>query len=223
MSDHDPGPALAELAALDPPVLLPQLDARISAIAEALEVTAARARTLVSSAIVAQMLPPAAAVKGGMGIKLRLGETGTRATRDIDVVAQEREVFEAEVARRLEVGWGEVPPTPLALNKDAEAPPRVAFTGTIRAQKQATPPGVPPNYVMQPYKVSLKFTGAATNWPATPLEVVHDEIDGSEIAEPDHVIAAQVSDIAAALGCGALAPGAAALTRTAGLRRRSMR
>ncbi len=57
-----------------------------------LEVTAARARVLVSS-VVAQMLPAGTLVKGGIGVKLRLGEVGTRATRDLDVLARDREAF----------------------------------------------------------------------------------------------------------------------------------
>lgn len=45
--------------------------------------------------VVSQMLPEAVAIKGGMGIKLRFGESGTRATADFDVSAVQRgEAFE---------------------------------------------------------------------------------------------------------------------------------
>lgn len=61
--------------------------------------------------IVSQMLPEAVAVKGGMGIKLRMGETGTRATSDLDVSSGQRGVdFEESFREQLAQGWGEVPP-----------------------------------------------------------------------------------------------------------------
>ncbi len=74
--------ALAALAALralglsGPPVTRQDLDVRVAAIAEALDTEIRRARMLVSSVVVAQMLPEGVAVKGGMGIKLRLGRRG---------------------------------------------------------------------------------------------------------------------------------------------------
>ncbi len=153
----------------------------MTAIADALDVTSARARVLVSSIIVAQMLPANTVVKGGIGVKLRLGEVGTRATRDVDVVACDREQFLAELAERLETGWGTVPPSRGALKKDAQAPPRLAFSGKVRPGKQARPDSVPPAYLMEPYNVTLHFMGSP--WAAVPLEAAHDEIGGIEHAE----------------------------------------
>lgn len=199
--------AVAALMALSfdgPPETAQQLQQRVAAIAHALGVTEARTRVLVSSVIVAQMLPADTVVKGGIGVKLRLGEVGTRATKDIDVIAADRERFLDDLTVRLQSGWGTVPPLPGVAKKDPHSPPRVAFTGAARSMKPANPPGVPPTYVMTPYKVSLHFLGKP--WKAVPLEVAHDEIDGTEFAETSPAVADQIAAIAAVLGFGALRP-----------------
>lgn len=202
----DQGPVLDALNDLgqSTPTSRIEFDQRILAIAQILGVSVKRAKVLVSSTIVAQMLPEGCVVKGGIGVKLRLGETGTRATRDVDVVAADRVGFEADLAGRLVEGWGEVPPSKGALKRDAQAPPRRAFTGAIRAHKAATPDGVPPQYVMKPFTVTLSFMGSA--WAAVPVEVVDDEINGLELAESPAAVADQLAAVGAALGCGAFAP-----------------
>lgn len=50
----------------------------------------ARARLVLSTIVVFQMLPETVVVKGGMGVKLRHGERGARATADLDVSASDR-------------------------------------------------------------------------------------------------------------------------------------
>ena len=164
----------------------------------------ARARVLISSLIVAQMLPPDTVVKGGVGVKLRLGEIGTRATRDIDVVTRDREHFLDDLNSNLHSGWGSVPPSKGALKRDSAAPPRVAFTGQARRDKQAMPPGVPPAYLMEPFKVTLSFLG--TSWASVPVEVAHDEINGVEHADPRPHLADQIIAVAAVLQFGGLRP-----------------
>lgn len=181
-----------------------ELDQRVAAIAKALGVPVKRAQVLISSTVVAQLLPDGCVVKGGVGVKLRFGETGTRATRDVDVVAADRASFHSALAARLEEGWGYVPPSKGALKRDAKAPPRRAFTGVVRAGKKASPAGVPVQYVMEPFTVTLSFMGSA--WAAVPVEVADDEIHGLELAESPAAIADQLAAVGAALGCGAFAP-----------------
>lgn len=198
---------MAALEALDvngPPLNIVQLEERIAAIADALDVPTDRARVYVCSVIVAQMLPAGTVVKGGIGVKLRLGEVGTRATKDVDVVAQERDTFLADLAERLDVGWGRVPSSKGALKRDPDAPPRLAFSGKARADRQPQPGGVPQAYLMEPYKVTLHFMGSP--WRKVPLEVAHDEIGGLEYADYDSDVPDQLAAIGRALGCGALEP-----------------
>lgn len=200
----DVAAALEALAGEGPPTTIQQLEQRVAAIAAALGVTNSRARILVSCVIVAQMLPPGSLVKGGIGVKFRLGELGTRATSDIDVVTRDHSTFLASITQGLAAGWGSLPPSRGAVKKNAAAPPRVPFTGTVRPVKQRKPPGVPPEYLMRPYKVTLQFL--TTSWAAVPLEVAHDEIDGSEYAGAAPAVAEQIAAIGAALGFGTLAP-----------------
>jgi hypothetical protein len=193
-----------ELANHGAPTNLQQLDGRLAVMAKLLGVSAARIRVLVSSLVVAQMLPEGCVVKGGIGLKLRLGEIGTRATRDVDVVARDRDRFVEGLSQRLTRGWGDVPPSKGQRRRDPAAPPRVAFTGVVRAERQASPAGVPSAYVMDPYRVTLNFIGSS--WAAVPLEVAHDEIDGTAHAATAGEVSAEIGLLGAALGFGVLGP-----------------
>jgi Nucleotidyl transferase AbiEii toxin, Type IV TA system len=159
---------------------------------------------LVRSVIVAQMLPEGAVVKGGIGVKLRLGEVGTRATRDVDVVAGDRANFLEGFNVRLKVGWGTVPASKGALRKDPEAPPRLAFSGRARSGRQAQPQGVPTEYLMEPYVVTLHFMDKP--WASVPVEVGHDEIGGLEFADNATEVAEQLAAVGEVLGFGDLVP-----------------
>jgi len=180
-----------------------QLDDRVAAIARALDIPVDRARMLISSVIVAQMLPDGAVVKGGIGVKLRLGEVGTRATKDMDLAVRDRANFLGEFNQRLGVGWGTVPPSKGALKKNPDAPPRLAFSGRARQGDQAQPDGVPTEYLMDPYFVTLHFMG--TSWARVTVEVGHDEIGGIKQADHPTEIADQIVAIGKVLGFGELA------------------
>jgi hypothetical protein len=198
---------MAALAALEypgPPVTQVALNERVAAIAGALDIPVRRARVLISSVLVAQMLPDGVVVKGGIGVKLRLGEVGTRATTDVDVVAPDRANFLNELNQRLETGWGAVPASKGALKKDPDAPPRLAFSGRARSDRQPQPDGVPAQYLMEPYAVTLDFMG--TSWARVPVEVGHDEIGGLELTDNLTKLAEQVVAVGAVLGFGELAP-----------------
>jgi len=176
----------------------------VAAIAGTLDIPASRARVLVSSVIVAQMLPANTLVKGGIGVKLRLGEVGTRATRDVDVVTRDPDQFLADLTEQLQAGWGTVPPSKGALKRNPEAPPRLAFDGKVRRDKPATPDGVPPAYVMKPHNVTLQFMGKA--WASVPLEVAHDEIGGTEYADDIPAVAEEIAAVGTVLGFGEFVP-----------------
>lgn len=159
-----------------PPLNVTQLNDRLAQVATGLGIPVARARVMLCTLIVSQMLPDAVAVKGGMGVKLRLGERGTRATSDLDVSTRVRgEVFEQAFRARLAEGWGTVPPSKGELRRNPDAPERVAFTAAVRAVKLHDPGLARPEYVMHPYRVSIAFLGAA--WGALDVEVSDPEID----------------------------------------------
>lgn len=158
------------------PLNVTQLNERLAQVATRLGIPVARARVMLCTLIVTQMLPDAVAVKGGMGVKLRLGELGTRATSDLDVSTWARgEAFESEFAARLAAGWGRVPPSRGALKRDANAPERIAFTATVRPARLHDPGLARPEYVMHPYRVSIAFLDVA--WGGLDVEVSDPEIE----------------------------------------------
>nr|WP_255669067.1 nucleotidyl transferase AbiEii/AbiGii toxin family protein [Aeromicrobium duanguangcaii] len=150
------------------------------------------------------MLPGESVVKGGVGIKLRLGEIGTRATTDFDVATREEEAFLDDLEKRLEIGWGTVPPSKGQLKKNAEATPRLAFTGALRRDKKSKPAGVPAEYVMKPCNVTLRFM--TSPWSAVKLEVGYDELRGIDLADHETGLDEQLTAIGAILGFGDLKP-----------------
>ncbi|QTX06202.1 nucleotidyl transferase AbiEii/AbiGii toxin family protein [Agromyces archimandritae] len=92
----------------------------------------ARARVMLCTLIVSQMLPDAVAVKGGMGVKLRFGERGTRATSDLDVSTRVRgEEFEQAFRARLAEGWGTVPASKGAQRRNPDAHARKGLDGEL--------------------------------------------------------------------------------------------
>lgn len=71
------------MSTVAPPLNMAQLNTRLEEASRDLGVPTARVRRMLCTLIVSQMLPDAVAIKGGMGVKLRLGERGTRATADL--------------------------------------------------------------------------------------------------------------------------------------------
>ncbi len=164
------------VSGVTPPLNVTQLNARLAQIAAELGIPVARARVMLCTLVVSQMLPDAVAVKGGMGVKLRFGERGTRATSDLDVSTRVRgEEFEQAFRACLAEGWGTVPASKGELRRNPDAPERVAFTATVRAVKLHDPGLARPEYVMHPYRVSIAFLGAS--WGALDVEVSDPEIN----------------------------------------------
>lgn len=159
-----------------PPLNTAQLNARLEEASRALGVPNARARRMLCTLVVSQMLPDAVAIKGGMGIKLRLGERGTRATADLDVSTKQRgAVFEETFRARLAQGWGTIPATKGALNKDPDAPNRVAFTAALKPRPLHDPGLARPQYLVHPYRVTLSFLGR--EWSGLDVEASDPEIE----------------------------------------------
>ncbi len=186
-----------------PPLNVTQLNARLAQVAFELGIPVARARVMLCTLIVSQMLPDAVAVKGGMGVKLRFGERGTRATSDLDVSTRVRgEEFEQAFRARLAEGWGTVPASKGELRRNPDAPERVAFTATVRAVKLHDPGLARPEYVMHPYRVSIAFLGNA--WGALDVEVSDPEIDPHSLKRKE--IDGELVRFGAYFGFGGLHP-----------------
>lgn len=185
-----------------PPLNITQLDDRLVRIAGELSIPVARARVMLCTLIVSQMLPDAVAVKGGMGVKLRLGERGTRATSDLDLSTSARgEAFKEAFRKRLAAGWGIVPPSKGEQRRDPAALDRVAFTATLRAAKVHDPGLARPQYAMHPYRVSIAFLGSP--WGGVDVEVSDPEIDGHA---GTHDVDGELVRFGASFGFGAVQP-----------------
>ena len=163
------------MSMVTPPLNIAQLNARLSEVATEQGIPVDRVRLMLCTLVVSQMMPEAVAIKGGMGIKLRLGEHGTRATSDLDVASRSREEFEEQFRARLQRGWGRVPASKGALRVNPDAEDRVAFTGALRRGRLHDPGLVAPQYLVHPYRVSLSFLGR--EWAGLDVEVSDPEIE----------------------------------------------
>ncbi|WP_233722177.1 nucleotidyl transferase AbiEii/AbiGii toxin family protein [Nesterenkonia massiliensis] len=161
---------------MSPPLNVTQLNERLAQVAAELRIPVSRARVMLCTLIVSQMLPDAVAIKGGMGLKLRFGELGTRATSDLDVFTRARgKEFEPTFRTSLAAGWGSVPPSKGEQRRNPDALERVAFTATLRAEKLHNPGLSRPQYLMHPYRVSIAFLGRP--WGSLDVEVADPEIE----------------------------------------------
>ncbi len=159
------------------------LDQRLQNVAGKDQTLAYRLRVTVANVVVGQMLPPGA-VKGGTAMKIRLGESGSRFTPDLDTARRESlaqfiEAFEDSLA----TGWH-------------------GFTGRLIARPAAKPAGVPPPYVMQPYEVKLAFHGKS--WHTVKLELGHNETGDAD--DPVYLLADDITRLFADVGLAEPAP-----------------
>lgn len=191
------------MSLVSPPLNIAQLNTRLEEASRDLGVPTARVRRMLCTLIVSQMLPRSVAVKGGMGVKLRFGERGTRATADLDVSTRQRgAVFEDAFRPHLTEGWGTVPATKGALRKDPDAPDRVAFTGVLKPRRWHDPGLARPQYVMHPYRVTLSFLGK--EWAGLDVEVSDPEI--APHAHTRHSVDGELIELSARFGFGELRP-----------------
>lgn len=153
------------------------LDEAIKRLAASREDDPLRLRGVLANTIVAQMLPDGV-VKGGSAIKLRLGDSGTRFTTDLDVArAESLQNFTKDLQKKLEDGWE-------------------GFTGRPVIGTPAQPKNVPAQYVMQPFEVKLSYLGKP--WYTVKLEVGHNEIGDADSA--DFCLSDDVAELFESLG-----------------------
>ena len=129
-------------------------------------------RNSLANVIVAQMLPEGV-VKGGSSLKFRYGCAATRATMDLDTAWKAGlDTFLKGLREKLAIGWG-------------------GFAGVLVVGRQASPKGIPFDYVMQPCDVKLSYLGKP--WYTVQLEVGHNEIGDADECEtvkaPSEVLA----------------------------------
>ena len=112
-----------------------------------------------SNAIVAQMIG-AGVVKGGSSLKLRYGDKATRVTKDLDTAwSMDLDSFLKDIRAKLKLGWN-------------------GFAGEVVVLKQASPKGIPFEYVMQPCAVHLSYLGMP--WRVVDMEIGHNEIGDAD-------------------------------------------
>lgn len=125
-------------------------------------------RTTMANAIVAQMLGDGVAVKGGSLLRFRYGSKNSRYTMDFDATRKiDLDTFIKGFRERLAAGWQ-------------------GFTGEADILPQASPRGVPFEYVMQPIKVKLKYKN--NSWCSVSLEISLGEAgcaDYSDVLQPN--------------------------------------
>lgn len=163
---------------IDPPKNVRYLEGRIADRAKAENSTVAKLKSLVANLVVCQMLPPSA-VKGGTGLKLRLGENLTRQTPDLDTAFRgNMQKFEDQLRENLAAGWGD-------------------FTGAVVPGNSRAPENVPVTYVMKPFAVKLQYRHKS--FTTVELEVGFDELEATgDLTET--ALATELIDIFAALG-----------------------
>lgn len=159
------------------------LDQRLQNLAGKDQTLAYRLRVTVANVVVGQMLPPGA-VKGGTAMKIRLGESGSRFTPDLDTARRESltqfvEAFEDSLA----TGWH-------------------GFTGRLIQRAAPKPVGVPAPYVMRPYEVKLAFHGRS--WHTVKVELGHNEIGDAD--EPVYLLAGDIAELFTEVGLPRPAP-----------------
>ncbi|WP_432510854.1 nucleotidyl transferase AbiEii/AbiGii toxin family protein [Kineococcus sp. SYSU DK001] len=166
------------------PGSLSVLQRRITTAARTRAQTTSRLQVTVAQVVVAQLLP-GGAVKGGAGLKLRLGDAFTRDSRDLDTAVREDvDTFVADLTDRLRTGWG-------------------GFTGEVSAGVPPAPAGVPAGYVMRPFTIKLRYHGKP--FLSLPLEIGYDELDALGGSLEDH-LAEDVTTLFSELGLPAPQP-----------------
>ena len=145
----------------EPPVSLTSLNARINNLIAAQQRPLRRVPRAVANTVVGQMIP-SGVVKGGTGIKLRVGEGLSRFTPDFDLarpaasdVGQYIEVLQEGLAD----GWG-------------------GFTATVQEVQGVRPEGIPEPYVMVRYRVMLAYR--SRHWLSVTFELGHDEVGSTD-------------------------------------------
>ena len=146
------------------PPSLTSLTKRMSNLATTTGRPVRRIQRAVANTVVGQLLPPGV-VKGGTALKLRIGESGSRFTPDLDAARTASMTLADYIAQlddNLEHGWG-------------------GFTGRVIAVAAPEPEGVPSDYVMQPFDIKLQYRNKP--WLTVRFELGHDEIGSTAVQD----------------------------------------
>jgi hypothetical protein len=163
----------------DPPTNLNSLTARINNVVAAQQRPLRRVQRAVANTAIGQMIP-SGVVKGGTGIKLRVGEGLSRFTPDFDLsrpAAVDIGSYIDDLQEALSEGWG-------------------GFTGTIQKMEGVEPEGVPEPYIMVPYRIRLAYR--SREWLSVTFELGHDEVGSTSHYE--RRIASDIVDLFEGLG-----------------------
>ena len=168
-----------------PPSNLRSLTTRVDNLARLQGRPARRIQRAVANTVVGQILPPGV-VKGGTAMKLRVGETSSRFTPDLDVARAadlSLDDYLSQLGDRLAGGWG-------------------GFTGTVTELEGPQSEGVLAEYVMKPFEIRLAYQ--SRHWLTVPFELGRDEIGSTQREE--RRIADDIVDLFEALGLKSPAP-----------------
>lgn len=169
----------------EPPKRVADLFRAITTLSKELNTTERRLVALVGNIALSQMLPDSA-IKGGTGLKLRFGERLTRDTPDVDAAFRgDLNAFRDELAEKLAAGWG-------------------GFTGAVTMGTKRSPKTVAEAYVMQPFRVTLRYHGRT--FKAVDLEIGYDELEATTREEPEFEMSEEVLRVFDALGLAVPAP-----------------
>ena len=135
-------------------------------------------RNMMASAIAGQFLPKGAVFRGGGSLRFRFGRAFTRNTMDFDMAfGGELDDFLNGLRESLAAGWS-------------------GFTGEISILPQASPKGVPAEYVMQPVDIKLRYRN--NPWCRVNLEISRNEVgdtDECDLVEIPEEVAATFRDL----------------------------
>lgn len=155
------------------------LERRMGLYAETTQQQAGRVRVTIGQVVVAQLLP-GALVKGGSGMKIRLGLGFSRDSKDLDVAWRDtQDAFSDALRNSLAAGWG-------------------PFTGQLLTKAPRPRAGIPTSYVMQPYAVKLTTYGRPFS--TVVLEVGYDELGATTDGSGELLLPDQIVDMFAMLG-----------------------
>lgn len=115
-----------------------------------------RKARVIANVIASQMLPESA-LRGGTSLKLKYGDSTTRASSDLDVALKiDRNTFVEQYRTNLALGWN-------------------GFTGVLtESRSTAKPEGIPETYITETWKLKLSYRGS--EWLNQEIDIAHDEI-----------------------------------------------
>lgn len=168
-----------------PPPNVRSLQRRVENLARTQDRPVRRLQRAISNTVVGQMLP-AGVIKGGTALKLRLGESASRFTPDLDAARATSLTLDDyldELEDRLEAGWG-------------------GFSGVVAVIEPRVPEDVPDEYAMRPFHIRLTYRGS--HWLTVRFELGRDEIGSTAMA--DDRMATDILELFKLLGLPAPSP-----------------